>query len=242
MDKGNFFRGASYLAEGLRLLTHPRLRLFVLVPVLVNAVLFVILTTALVQQFTAMLDWFMEWLPNWLDFLAWVLGVLVALFVVLVYGYSFSMITNVIAAPFYGFLAEKAEELTTGQALDGESLVQMIPRTVLRELRKLWYFIWRSLFFLILSLVPLIGPVIAAIWGAWSMSIQYSDYAADNHQTAFTRLRQLLGMRLYSALGFGAVVMLGMMVPVLNIFIMPAAVIGGTMFWLKEMRHDVAAG
>lgn len=236
MDKGNFFRGAGYLAEGIRLLTHPRLRLFVLVPVLVNAVLFVILTTALVQQFTALLNWFMEWLPNWLDFMAWVLGVLVALFVVLVYGYSFSMITNVIAAPFYGFLAEKAEELTTGQTLDGESLLQMIPRTVLRELRKLWYFLWRSLFFLILSLVPLVGPLIAAIWGAWSMSIQYSDYAADNHQTAFVRLRQLLATRLYSALGFGAVVMLGMMVPVLNIFIMPAAVIGGTLFWIREMR------
>lgn len=219
------------------MLTHPRLRLFVLVPVLVNAVLFVILTTFLVQQFAALLDWFMEWLPAWLDFLAWVLGFLVALFVVLIYGYSFSLITNVIAAPFYGFLAEKTEELTTGQSVDGESLLQMIPRTVVREIRKLWYFIWRSLFFLLVSLVPLVGPVIAAIWGAWSMSVQYSDYAADSHQIPFIGLRRMLGARLYSALGFGAMVMLGMMVPVLNIFIMPAAVIGGTLFWLRELRQ-----
>lgn len=237
MNKGNFLNGARYLVEGLKLLGHPKLRLFVLVPILVNTVLFVVLTVALFQQFGNMLDWFMEWLPGWLDFLAWVIGVIVALFVVLIYGYSFSMITNVLAAPFYGFLAEKAEEVISGRPMDGESFLQMIPRTIFRELRKLWYFLWRSLFVLLLSLIPLVGPVIALIWGAWSMSIQYSDYAADNHQTAFLQFRHRLGDRNWSALGFGGTVMLGLMVPVLNIFIMPAAVIGGTLFWLQELER-----
>lgn len=236
MNKGNFLRGARYLAEGVRLLTHPKLRLFVLVPILVNTLLFIALTTLLVQQFTTMLDWFMEWLPGWLDFLAWVIGFVLALFVVLVYGYSFSMITNVLAAPFYGFLAEKAEELATSEPLEGESLLHMIPRTIVRELRKLWYFLWRSLIVLLLSLIPLVGPLIGLMWGAWSMGIQYSDYAADNHQTPFRHLRGQLGSKLWSALGFGGVVMLGMMVPVVNIFIMPAAVIGGTLFWLRELK------
>ncbi|MEX1032668.1 MAG: sulfate transporter CysZ [Cellvibrionaceae bacterium] len=236
MNKGNFLNGAGYLIEGFKLLNHPKLRLFVLVPILVNTLLFIALTTVLVQQFTDMLDWLMEWLPAWADFMAWVVGVVLALFVVLIYGYSFSMITNVLAAPFYGVLAEKAEELASGRLLEGESLLHMIPRTVVREIRKLWYFLWRSLIILILSFVPLIGPLVAAIWAAWSMSVQYSDYAADNHMTPFTRLRALLGTRLWSALGFGATVMLGMMVPVLNIFIMPAAVVGGTLFWLRELK------
>ncbi|MGQ9426193.1 sulfate transporter CysZ [Gilvimarinus sp. F26214L] len=233
---GNFLNGTRYLMEGMKLLNHPKLRLFVLVPILVNTFLFIILTTILIRQFGDMLDWFMEWLPNWLDFLAWVIGVLVALFVVLIYGYSFSMITNVLAAPFYGYLAEKTEQLTTGRTLDGESLLAMIPRTVVRELRKLWYFLWRSLLILILTFIPLIGPLIGLLWGAWSMSIQYSDYAADNHQTPFGALRDRLGSRRGSALGFGGMVMLGMMVPVLNIFIMPAAVIGGTLFWVRELE------
>lgn len=236
MNRGNFFHGASYLIEGLTLLKHPKLRLFVLVPILLNTLLFLVLTIALVQQFTTVLDWFMDWLPGWLDFMAWVIGILLALFVVLVYGYSFSMITNVLAAPFYGLLAEKVEELAAGRLLEEESLLHMIPRTVLRELRKLWYFLWRSLCILLLSLVPLVGPLIAVAWAAWSMSIQYSDYAADNHKTPFVDLRSRLGSQLWSTLGFGAVVMLGMMVPVLNIFIAPAAVIGGTLFWLRELE------
>lgn len=236
MNKGNFLNGASYLMEGLKLLNHPKLRLFVLVPILVNTMLFIVVTIAMIQQFTSMLDWFMEWLPAWLDFMAWVIGFLLALLVALVYGYSFSMITNVLAAPFYGFLAEKTEELAGGRLLEQESLLHMIPRTVLRELRKLWYFVWRSVFILLLSLIPLVGPLIAVVWGAWSMSIQYGDYAADNHQTPFIRLRFKLGSKLWSALGFGGAVMLGLMVPVLNIFVMPAAVIGGTLFWLRELE------
>lgn len=239
---GSIFTGASYLAQGFRLLLHPSLRKFVLVPILVNLLLFIGLTILLIQQFDSLLAMMMAFLPSWLSFLAWILVSLLVLFVMLAYGYTFSLITNIIAAPFYGFLAEKAEELHTGKPLDGETLLQMIPRTILRELRKAWYFIWRGLFVLLLSLVPLVGPLIAAFWAAWSMSIQYSDYAADNHQWPFRNLRRALAARLPSSLGFGAVVMLGMMVPLLNIVVIPAAVIGGTLLWLRELEGQQAAG
>src|SRR5690606_27580320 len=228
---GSIFSGAAYLAQGLKLLLHPALRKFVLVPILVNILLFVVLTTLLIQQFNYLLDAMMLYLPAWMDFLAWVVIVVLALFVVLVYGYSFSVITNVNAAPFYGFLAERVDEMVTGRKLEGETLLQMIARTLGRELRRVWYFLWRSLLILLLSFIPLIGPLLAALWAAWSMSIQYSDYAADNHQWPFRTLRRSLMRRAQSSLGFGAVVMLGMMVPLLNILVIPAAVIGGTLLW-----------
>lgn len=234
--RGNLLHGAGYLIEGFRLLSHPRLRLFVVVPVLVNFVLFMVITSLLIQQFTALLNYLMEWLPGFLDFLAWVVGIILALMILLVYGYGFSMITNVIAAPFYGILAEKAEEIIIGRPLDGEPLLQMIPRTLLRELRKVWYFLWRSLIIFMLTFIPLIGAAIGVLWGAWSMAIQYGDYAADNHQTDFHRFRTLLSARLWSSLGFGGIVILGLMVPVLNILVMPAAVVGGTLFWVEELR------
>lgn len=235
---GSIFSGAAYLAQGLKLLHHPALRKFVLVPILVNILLFVVLTTLLIQQFNYLLDAMMLYLPAWMDFLAWVVIVVLALFVVLVYGYSFSVITNVIAAPFYGFLAERVDEMVTGRKLEGETLLQMIPRTLGRELRKVWYFLWRSLLILLLSFIPLIGPLLAALWAAWSMSIQYSDYAADNHQWPFRTLRRSLMRRAQSSLGFGAVVMLGMMVPLLNILVIPAAVIGGTLLWVRELESS----
>lgn len=239
---GNIFTGAGYLARGFRLLLHPALRRFVLIPILVNLLLFVALTAVLIQQFGYLLNLMMVYLPSWLEFLAWIILGLLALFVVLIYGYSFSLITNIIAAPFYGFLAERAEELVTGTKLDGETLLQMIPRTILRELRKVWYFIWRGLLVLLLAFIPVIGPFIAALWAAWSMSIQYSDYAADNHQWPFRELRRSLRSRAQSSMGFGALVMLGTMVPLLNILVIPAAVIGGTLLWLEELEGQRIAG
>lgn len=233
---GSVFSGAAYLGQGLKLLFHPALRKFVLVPILVNILLFVVLTTLLVQQFDSLLNAMMVYLPSWMDFLAWVVIAVLALFVVLVYGYSFSMITNVIAAPFYGFLAERVEEMVTDRTLDGETLLQMIPRTIGRELLKVWYFLWRSLLIVLLSFIPLLGPLLAALWAAWSMSIQYSDYAADNHQWPFRSLRRSLMLRPQPSFGFGAVVMLGMMVPLLNILVIPAAVIGGTLLWVRELE------
>ncbi|MYM64931.1 sulfate transporter CysZ [Pseudomaricurvus sp. HS19] len=239
----HLINGLTYLTRGAQLIVHPQLRWFVLVPVLINIVLFVIITSMLIGQFGAALDWLLSGLPGWLDFLAWILWVLFSIVLLLVYGYSFSVITNIIAAPFYGVLAERAEILIKGSGPRPETLLHMIPRTLGREMVKLWYFIVRGVAILILSLVlswiPLLNfliPVIVFVWGAWSMAIQYVDYSADNHQLPFSNMRDRLAARKYTSIGFGGLVMVGTMLPLANIFILPIAVVGGTVFWTEELE------
>lgn len=236
--RGNFVAGANYLLQGFRLITHPRLRAFILIPALINLVFFIIMTTLFVQRFDSLLDYMMGWLPSFLAFLAWIAGIVMALFILLIYGYSFSAFTNLMAAPFYGILAEKTENIVSGQQVDSESLSELIPRTLFRELIKFWYFLWRSLLILLISFLPPFGPLVAAIWGMWSMAIQYGDYAADNHRLSFSALRRRLRARLLTTLGFGGAIMVGLMIPIVNIIVMPAAVVGGTLFWLKELQHE----
>ncbi|MBU3069749.1 sulfate transporter CysZ [Aestuariicella sp. G3-2] len=237
--------GMTYLTRGAQLIVTPQLRLFVLVPLLINLVLFFAATYLLIQQFGVAMSWLLGSLPGWLDFLAWILWVIFAALVLVVYGYSFSMITNIIAAPFYGILAEKTEILVKGTGPAPESLRHMIPRTLGREMVKLWYFILRGLALLILmfvlSFIPLINvivPVIGFLWGAWSMAIQYVDYPADNNQLTFKDTRNRLWNRKYSSFSLGGLVMLGTMVPLLNIFVMPIAVVGGTLFWIDELEKQ----
>lgn len=239
--------GAGYLLRGARLLTEPKLALFVLVPLLINLALFVVATSILLQQFEPVLSGLLDFLPGWIDFLAWLLWGVLVIGIFLIYGYSFSLLTNLIAAPFYGILAEKVELHLTGQAPEGVPLRQMIPRTLIRELQKLWYFISRGIMLAILSLalsfIPLVNllvPLLGLLWGAWSMAIQYADYPADNNGLAFAPLRKRLGQQGYSTCGFGGLVLLGTMIPVLNILVMPAAVVGGTLFWLQELKQSPA--
>ncbi len=235
--------GASYFVEGVKLIWHPSLRIYILVPLLVNCVLFVLLTSAMFTYLSETIDGFMSDLPSWLAPLTWIAWIVIGVLLLIVYGYSFNMITNVLAAPFYGLLAEKAEEIMTGHPLPPEPLIQMIPRVFSREISKLIYFLLRgilvTLVIVLIATIPLIGmlaPVIGLAWGAWSMTVQYSDYPADNHQKSFKILRKKLWKKMFSSFGFGGMVMACSVVPVINIFAMPAAVVGGTIFWLNELK------
>lgn len=239
--------GAGYFFAGVRMLLRPELRKYILIPLLVNCFIFIALTTILVQQFDSFTS--INWhLPEWLDFLEktlkWVVWFLLVVVLVIAYGYTFNIVTNIIAAPFYGLLAQKTETLITGIAVDDEALLKMIPRTIGREFKKLLYFITRGIFILLimvlLGTIPLLNfsvPVVGTLWSAWCMAIQYVDYSADNHQTDFRRLRKKLRKQKYSSIGFGGTVMGCSMIPFVNILAMPAAVVGGTLFWTQELRN-----
>ncbi|ACR12947.1 sulfate transporter CysZ [Teredinibacter turnerae] len=241
--------GARYFVEGVRLLLHPKLRAYILIPLLVNIALFVVLTGALIYYIGVFQDGLHIDVPDWLqvvaDFLLHLLSLVLIVLVLIIYAYSFNIITNIIAAPFYGMLAEKAEELLTGTKIESEPLVRMIPRVFKRELKKLLYFIIRgiliSLIMLLVGLtVPVVGtflaPLIGLAWSAWCMTLQYADYPADNHRCSFTAIRRKLAQRSMSSFGFGGMITACSVIPVLNIIAMPAAVTGGTIYWLNELR------
>ncbi len=241
----NVHSGAHYLLNGARLMLHPKLRIFVLIPILVNVLIFIMTTTALFAQFSAATEWLTGFLPDWLSFLANILVGIAVVMVLLLYGYSFSLLTNIIAAPFYGVLAEKVEELVTGESIQGEPLSQMIPRTIWREMGKLWYFLTRGLAVMLcllaLSFIPLLNllvPVLSFAWAIWTISVQYVDYPADNHKVAFKDLRSQLWENKYSTYGLGGLGTLGAMIPLVNIVVLPAAVCGGTLYWVKELREN----
>ena len=133
--------GPQYLAQGLKLVLSPGLRLFVLLPLAVNTLLFIGMIVLAMQQFGGWVDTFMPGLPSWLSFLEYVLWPLFVVLVLVIMFFSFTLLANIIAAPFNGFLAEKVEAVVRGRDVAppfswGE-LLAMIPRTLGRELRKL---------------------------------------------------------------------------------------------------------
>lgn len=113
----------------------------------------------------------------------------------------------------------------------------MLPRTLGREARKLAYFAPRALALLILSFIPVVNLVAAPLWllfGIWMMAVQYIDYPADNNKMSWSEMMAWLRQRRWQSLSFGAVTYAALLVPVLNLLIMPAAVAGATLFWVRE--------
>lgn len=238
--KGNPFRGAGYLLRGAGMLNTPGLRTFVLIPLLVNIVLFVGAIWLLVDQFDVWVDYWMSQLPGWLSFLDWLMWPLFAALVLIVVYYSFTLVANFIAAPFNGLLAEKVELRLRGKTngVDGwGELLKMVPQALGRELSKLRYYLPRVLLILVITFIPglnLFSPIIWFLFGAWMMSIQYCDYPMDNNRVSFNQMKVLLKSHRLTALGFGGLVQLGMLIPVVNLILMPTAVVGATIYWVEE--------
>src|SRR5690606_25468826 len=233
--------GPHYLRHGLRLVVSPGLRLFVLLPLLVNLLLFAALIGLAVRQFGQWVDYFMPSLPDWLAFLEYLLWPLFVALVLLIVFFTFTLLANLIAAPFNGFLAEKVEVVERGEdpfpAFSWGELLAMVPRTLGRELRKLAYFLPRALALLILSLIPGLNLVAAPLWllfGIWMMAVQYIDYPADNNKVSWQDMLAWLRARRWQSLSFGGIAYAALLIPGLNILMMPAAVAGATVFWVRE--------
>lgn len=236
----------QYFLYGLRVLVSKGYRKFILIPLAANAILFVVMAISLFSLLPNSVQWLMEWVPSWIPFVDVLLYSIFGLVFLLAYLMSFTMITNIFAAPFNGLLAEKIQR-EAGLDIPEESISSVIIRTLGREMQKLVYFVVYgvavAIGFFILSMIPLVNlivPVLAFLWTAWCLSVQYLDYAADNNQQEFRALRKEAKKPWFSTFGFGSLVSLVMLIPVVNIFVMPAAVAGGTILWLRKIHQPNA--
>jgi CysZ protein len=241
--EGDPLYGAGCLIRGGKMLGHPKLRPFVLVPLVINILIFGSLISWGLGNLIDWVDSWMAYLPEWLSFLAWIIWPIIGLTIALVTGYLFTAVALLIASPFNALLAEKAEELITGQPVAGlEGLgaaLMSVPRGIFREIAKLIYYIPMALFVLIVSFIPAVNAIAPLLWlllGAWMMSIQFVDYPMDNHQRSFKDVRVAVAERRLSSLGFGGMVAAFASVPVVNFFVVPAAVVGATILYVEELR------
>lgn len=241
--EGDPLYGATCLVRGAQLLRHPKLRPFVIVPLLINVVIFGSLITWGLSNLVAWMEGWMAWLPEWLAFLEWILWPLIGIAVALVTGYAFTAVALLIASPFNALLAEKAEEVITGQPVAGlEGLgpaLLSLPRGVFREIAKLLYYLPMALFVLVISFVPAVNAVAPLLWfllGAWMMSLQFVDYPMDNHERSFRDVRVAVAEERLSSLGFGGAVAACAGIPIVNFFVVPAAVVGATILYVEELR------
>lgn len=235
--RDNPLSGAGYLVAGLRMITRPGLRRYLLVPLTVNILIFSSVAWIGWTQFEALLDWMLPE-SSWLSFLRWLLWPLFAVAVLLVTFYAFTIIANLIAAPFNGLLAARVESMVTGRRPEAEQrFAATILPSLFSELRKLGYFLTRAVPLLLLFLVPgvnLAAPFAWLAFGFWFLALEYADYPLANHGVLFTEQRRWMSGRRLIALGFGGGVTLLMMIPLVAFVAMPAAVAGATLLACEQ--------
>ena len=232
--------GLECFLDGFQLIRRPGLRRYFIIPCLINAV---VLTMLVVLSYSHFDDWvaiIVAWFPDWMSALYWLVwGISLIVLLVLIL-FVFTFMANIIASPFNAILSIKVEQALTGSApVSTVSPWLILPRSVARELGKLRYILPRLLGLLLITIIPVINTVAPFLWvlfGAWMMSIQYADYAADNNDISFAELQSRIRARRFDAFMFGLPAYLLLTVPVVNLILMPIGVAGGTRFWVERLR------
>ena len=235
-----FAAGVGYFARGFGLITRPGLRRFVVIPLLVNIIVFLALGYSGVQAF----DWLLaQLMPTgdawWIELLRSVLWVLFAAAAVIVLLFTFSIVANLIAAPFNGVLSARVEQQLRGSAPDsGRGLMGEAFAAITSELRKFLYFLLLVALGVVVTIIPVLNLVSPAVWiliTIWMLGLEYIAYPMENRGIEFRQVREMARANRASAMGFGVAVMLVMMIPVLNLVVMPAAVAGATAMWVERL-------
>jgi CysZ protein len=227
------------------LIMQPGLRQYVIMPLLINIIVLSVFIAYGIAQYDEWMAYIADSLPEWAAFLTWIIGVLGILVGIAILLYGFTIVANIIAAPFNAILSVKVEEHLLGRPLESSTPFAVIAvRSVGRELVKVLYYLPRLLGLLVISVIPVvnvIAPVLWILFGAWMMTVQYTDYSADNNEVSFSELRRRLRGSKLDALLFGILVYAVVAIPLLNLVLIPAAVAGGTVFWVENLISDEAS-
>jgi CysZ protein len=226
----------TYLLKGLKLLTTPALRPFVLMPLAIN---FILYSGALFLGYWYLDAWIVQAIPDSLHLMTWLIYPLFFISFCLVGFFTFSLLANLIAAPFYAKLAAK-----TLVVIDAPQLSTFVPSTIQvlkAELNRLRYSLTRTLPLLILFLIPIVNLVAPLLWlgfSAWCVALEYFAFPLENRGILFLEQKEQLSKMKFRALSFGGLVTLAQSLPVINIIAAPVAIIAATLYTQDKLQQN----
>jgi len=181
-----------------------------------------------------------DWVSRSLTVLHSIVEVFAFFLVALVLGVVCLGFSTVIAAPFNDVLSEVVEQREAGHSaplFSFERVLRDASRTIRLESLKLVCYAAVMLPVWILSLlVPGVGQVayvgFAALFSSAYFALDFTDWPASRRGQGIRYRLSVLRSHPWLLLGFGGCVWLLMWVPFVNLWLMPAAVAGGTRLWL----------
>ena len=232
----SFIKGFLDCFSGFGLLFKPGIKRFVLVPFIINAALFSLAAKLLSDQLDI---WLEKLLPGWLDWLQWLILPLFWIAISLVVFYTFTVIANLIAAPFNSLLSARIEAMLTGQKpedINTDGFFRLMTRTTKSEIQKILYAIKWFIPLIIITLIPavnIIAPFLWILFAAWFFALEYNDYPLANHGKFFEEVKSYNRKYRMRSLGLGSAVFILTSIPVVNFFAMPIAIAGATKLTTK---------
>jgi CysZ protein len=222
---------------GKLILSDPVLLRYSILPFLIMAVAFGVGFTAALPEITAFLVGLVPVLTGWMVVLQW-LGIGLAYLVGFLFVILFLvMFASVISSPFQGLLAEKALMrlgVIEDQPFRFSKWIKTTASMLLVSLKRAAVFLVVGSFLFVLALIPGV-QIVAGFLGLVIIAADCMDFSLEILEFNFRSRLRFLKRNFWYLAGLGCCFGLSFLVPVLNFFLLPAAVVGGSIL-SKELK------
>ncbi len=232
-------KGARDFFSGCRVLvTTPGLWAYAWIPIIINTLIYALVVGGGVYFFPDLMEMFLPVGDSWyftvLRVFTWVVfSVTVGLAIY----FTFFAVTALLASPFNEVLSSKYEALIKGKSIDNShDIPAVIKQEIKRFLIYLGVFICLLVFTLTLSLIPfvnLIVPVLWALFAGFLSAFEFLSYPLDRRAMTNREKLSFIRQRPARSLGFGLMVAGALMIPLVNLMVIPSAVVGATRLFLE---------
>ncbi|VAV83684.1 hypothetical protein MNBD_DELTA01-958 [hydrothermal vent metagenome] len=244
----NFFRGIGDFFVGCKMVATTReLWPYVWIPLLINIVVYAIVVGVGIYFYGDLMAYFMPtgeaWYVAIFRFFAWIIFTVV---IGLGIFFTFFVVASTIASPFNERLSAKYEELITGRHVsEGFGVTAVITQEIKRLI--VYVIIFGLLLFLtsIISFIPFVNFLVPVLWllfAVYVAAFEFISYVLDRRGLLLGEKSSYLRSRLLRCGGFGLATAWGMLIPVVNVAVIPCAVVGATHLAIKSGVPQGRAG
>jgi CysZ protein len=135
-----------------------------------------------------------------------------------------------LSAPVLEQLSLKVDALVRGAPIDRSKGWRW---ELAQSFRGTLYFLVAAPGVFLLSLIPVVGPPLALLWGAYALAFQQTDAALARRGLGFADRRAWHRYWNLESMGFGVTGLLTLIVPLANLLVVPALAVGGTLLVLE---------
>ena len=242
-----FLKGAMYPFSALFFMRKNQLWVWAVVPMIINVIIFVgviILGIQIVGPWVQNLEVYFSqlnlansWLMSLMAFLGWLIWIGMAILIILMSGVIILLLGQAVAAPFLDILSEKVESIVLG--------AEPPPFSPIRTLRSLWVALVDLVSGLTLLVVVNVPIFLLGLTGLGSLPAAMLSYCFTSllfaHEflgLALARMNVSYFQRWHAVmatpwlnLGFGSTAFLFLLVPGLNIVLLPLLAVSGTLLY-----------
>ncbi len=236
----DFLAGLGFFMRGVRTVaTGPRLWPWAAIPVVINTVLMI---GIVVGALYAWRMWGGTWPDSWwLEILYWLgIPVLLAVAIIVIF-FLFTIVGSVLAAPFNDVLSEKVEERVLGGRADEPGGFAWFLREMLRAVRAAVALVSIQvatlLILAVFMLIPVVGGIPFLLGSIVFAAMDFLDVIMDRKRLRTREKFAFIWNNLSLCMGFGVAAYVSLLVPGVNLLILPAGAAGATLLFLAVDKN-----